>query len=284
MLVALGAAGMCVPCTSVIVARRRAVPSRAVEARRDDSVNDEQLKSLRDEWPAALADAGFDVKQVRLYPFEGEQSDDGNRAYYFTPGQDVHYDVNFPDEKGGQIEDANKHRDRHRLAVWVDSSTPVLGARLRHELEHARQVEAHGNHLFDINDLVLAVLWVKLEGLKGSGQLYNAIPLEVDANAAAARFAWQRYGEDVVRDLADPASVAGVRDGVLFRSLTPPGPLESLPLRMLAFLYQFADLCQLFAERRRRPFDDLLEEAWPGMARAWAALVAVELRDREAAN
>jgi hypothetical protein len=45
----------------VIVARPRAVPSRAVDARQDDSVNDEQLKSLRDEWPAALANAGFDV-------------------------------------------------------------------------------------------------------------------------------------------------------------------------------------------------------------------------------
>jgi hypothetical protein len=239
-------------------------------------VNVETLKTLEDEWQAALADAGFDVKHVRLYPFEGEQSGDGNRAYYFTPGQDVHHDVNFPDDKGGQIDDANKYRDRHRIAVWLDSPKEVLGARLRHELEHARQLDAHPR-IFDLNDVVLGVLWMKLEGLKGSGQLYNAIPLEVDANAAAARFASGRYGEDACRELADPENAVGLMDGVLFRSLTPPAPLETLPARMLAFLFQFADLCELYAGRRARPFAELLEKAWPGMGDAWTAMGAVEI-------
>jgi hypothetical protein len=245
---------------------------------KDDLVVADALKTLQEEWEAALADAGFDVKQVRLYPFAGEQSGDGNRAFYFTPGQELHYDVNFPDEKGGQIEDANKYRDRHRIAVWVDSPKEILGARLRHELEHARQVDAR-RRILDLNDLVLGVVWMKLAELKGSGQLYNAIPLEVDANAAAARFAWARYGEKLCRQLADPENAAGLKDGVLFRSLTPPAPLETLPLRMLAFLFQYADLCELFAKRRERPFEDLLDEAWPGMAEGWAAMRAVAIAE-----
>ncbi len=184
---------------------------------------------------------------------------------------------NFPDEFGGQIEDANKHLNRHRIAAWLDTATPVLGARLRHELEHARQVEALGNRIFDLNDLVLNVLWVKLEGLPGGGQLYNSIPIEVDANAAAARFAFARYGDEVTREMADPNNDSGFKNGVLFRSLTPAAPIQTLPHRMLAFLFQFADLCDLYAERRERSFVELLDKAWPGIAGAWEALGAIDV-------
>lgn len=240
-------------------------------------MNKQELRTLQEEWHAALDDVGFDVKQVRLYPFPGEKSEAGNHAYYFTPGQRLHDDANFPDKAGGQTEDANKHRDRHRIAAWVDAPAPILGARLRHELEHASQVEGFGNRILDLNDLVLGVLWMKLEGLRGNGQLYNAIPLEVDANAAAARFAFARYGDDVAREMADPENAAGFKDGVLFRSLTPPAPIATLPKRMLAFLFQFADLCALYAARRERPFVELLDEAWAGMAQGWQVLDALEI-------
>jgi hypothetical protein len=30
------------------------------------------FRRCQDEWAAALADAGFDVEQVRLYPFDGD--------------------------------------------------------------------------------------------------------------------------------------------------------------------------------------------------------------------
>jgi hypothetical protein len=244
-------------------------------------VDKDRVEVLKDEWHAALVDVGFDVKQVRLYPFPGEKSEAGCNAYYFTPGQRLNYHANFPDKGGAQIEDANKYLDRHRIAAWIDTATPILGARLRHELEHARQVEAFANRIFDLNDLVLGVLWMKLEGFRGSGQLYNAIPLEVDANAAAARFACDRYGEEVARELADPDNEAGFKDGVLFRSLTPPGPIETLPKRMLGFLLQFGDLCELYGEQGTRPFAELLDEVWPGMGHAWEALQAVEMPDRD---
>jgi hypothetical protein len=234
-------------------------------------VDDAKLTVLQEEWHATLDDAGFDVEQIRLYPFAGPQSETGNRAFYFTPGEEIHYDADFPDEARNQIEDANKHRDHHRIAVWYEAETPVLGARLRHELEHARQVERHKNSIYELNQLVLGTLGMKLAGLPGGGQLYNAIPMEMDANAASARFAWGRYGEATARKLMDSD------DGVLFRSLTPPGPVESLPTRMLALLFQFNDLCDAFSEEVGRPFETLLEEAWPGIATPWRELHAVEV-------
>jgi hypothetical protein len=234
-------------------------------------IEPERVEALNSEWQAALADAGFAGRAARLYPFPGEMSADETRAYYFVPGQRIYHDAHFPDELGGQIQDANDHRDRHRIAVWVDGPTPVLGAKLRHELEHARQWDAHGKPLFDLNDLTLAVLAERVGGLPGGGVLYNLIPTETDANAASAAFAWARYGEEVCRPLCDPMS----RDGALFRSLTPPPAIETLPTRMLAFLLQFADLCERFAERRERSFTDLLDEAWPGASASWAALQAV---------
>jgi hypothetical protein len=240
-------------------------------------VDAEALKTMRAEWLAALEDAGFEVEQVRLYPFPGEESANGARAYYFTPGQEIFYDSEFPDEQGGQIEDANRHRDRHRIAVWTDGRTEVLGAKLRHELEHARAVEIFGNQIFDLNRLVLEVLSVKLEGLKGGNLFYHANPLEVDANAAAARFAWGRYGDETARGLADPETEEGFKQGALFRSLTPPGPVETLPGRMLAFLFQFHDLCELLAQSRGEAFTDLLDEAWPGLANSWTELRAIKI-------
>jgi hypothetical protein len=243
-------------------------------------VNKAQHETLKAEWLAALDDAAFAVEQVRLYPFLGEPAA-GNHAFYITPGQKVRFDPNFPDNVGGQIEDANEHLDHHRIAVWYDAPRrAVLGAQLRHELEHARQQAAHGNKIFDLNDLILSVLGVKLEGLKGGGQLYNANPIEVDANAASARFAWSRYGERKARALANPNTELGLKYGVLFRSLTASTPLETLPKRMLVFLFQFNDLCVAFAQKVGRPFEEMLAEAWPAMPEAWGKLQEIEILER----
>jgi hypothetical protein len=236
-------------------------------------VTPELIAAIRPEWEAARADAGFAEADVRLYPFPGAQSADGSHAYYFVPGQDLVQSEKFPDELGGQLQDANEHRDSHRIAIWVEAPTVALGAKLRHELEHARQFAAHGKPLFNLNDLVLATLAERVGGLPGGGVLYNLNPMEVDANAASARFAWVRYGEDVCREHCAENS----EYGALFRSLTPAAPLESLPLRMLTFLFEFADLTELVATRNNRAFVDVLDEQWPGAALTWASLQALEL-------
>jgi hypothetical protein len=62
-------------------------------------------------------------------------------------------------------------------------------------------------------------------------------------------------------------------------ALTPPPPLETLAPRMLAFLFQFADLCELLAERLRRPFAEMLDEAWAGFG--LGATARIEIGDQE---
>lgn len=231
------------------------------------------IAAVRPEWEAARADAGFAEVDMRLYPFAGVQSTDGSHAYYFVPGQDLVQSEKFPDELGRQLQDANEHRDSHRIAIWVEAPTVALGAKLRHELEHARQFDAHGKPLFNLNDVVLATLSERVGSLPGGGVLYNLNPMEIDANAASARFAWSRFGEEVCREHCAERSDYGA----LFRSLTPPAPLETLPLRMLTFLFEFADLAELVAVRNDRAFADILDEQWPGAAATWESLQGLEL-------
>jgi hypothetical protein len=234
----------------------------------------ERLEEIQPEWEAAVADAGFEIKQVRLYPFPGERSEDGAHAFYIVPGHRVSRVPNFPDDLGAQIEDANRHLNHHRVAVWVETDAPVLGAKLRHELEHARQFDDFGEKLFDLNDLMSLVISHKIGGLSGGGRLYNFKPTEVDANAAAARFAWEKYGEDEATKRLEAEDEDGA---ALFRSHTGPASIETLPRRLLCFLGQFPDLCELEAQRQKRTFPELLDEAWPGMGTAWQTLLQIEI-------
>ena len=48
---------------------------------------------------------------------------------------------------------------------------------------------------------------------------------------------------------------------------------------MLAFLFQFADLCELLAERLQRPFAEMLDEAWAGFG--LGATARIEIGDQE---
>jgi hypothetical protein len=146
-------------------------------------VTPELVAAIRPEWEAARADAGFAETDARLYPFAGIQSADGDHPYYFVPGHDLVQSEKFPDELGGRLQDANEHRDSHRIAISVGAPTVALGAKLRHELEHARQFDAHGKPLFNLNDLALATLSERVGGLPGGGVLYNLNPMEIDANA-----------------------------------------------------------------------------------------------------
>jgi hypothetical protein len=66
-------------------------------------------------------------------------------------------------------------------------------------------------------------------------------------------------------------------DRSLFRSLTPLAVLETLPKRMLAFLFRFHDLCELYAEEVGTPFEELLEK---GAARKSPLLRAPSRRSR----
>ena len=62
----------------------------------------------------------------------------------------------------------------------------------------------------------------------GSGSIYNAVPVERDANAASAAHLMATYGP-LTKDVLEG------EHSVLFRSPEGPLPLDSLGLRSLAF-------------------------------------------------
>jgi hypothetical protein len=140
---------------------------------------------------------------------------------------------------------------------------------IRHELEHALQDEAHGQKVEELYRLALYVLGERVGGLPGSGLVYTVIPNEFDANAAAAMFTRNRYGPDRIRELLQE----GNQDSALFRSKTPPAPIEGLPERLLAFFIAHRDLCETFADRQGFRFDQLLDVHWRGAGAEWRRLV-----------
>jgi hypothetical protein len=180
-------------------------------------------KELDAEWTAALIDAGIDREQTRLYVFDDAKGTDTSGAVWFRPGNDLVVDHHFPNKD--YLADANKdeHRVLHRIAVWRGVELPILGARMRHELEHALQWDRYGYPIYALYDLVVEVLSHKAAGLEGCGGMYvNAIPAEQDANAAAAIFLRNHHSEAVEAVRQD------VDSRMLACSLVGPEGLETL--------------------------------------------------------
>ena len=78
------------------------------------------------------------------------------------------------------------------------------------------------------------------------------------------------------RHLGDANRLLEAKDDAsnLLRSLTGPGPLASLPGRMVGFAYEYAEIGeQPFKEFGwTQTFGDAVDQYWPGAAAAWAAL------------
>jgi hypothetical protein len=106
--------------------------------------------------------------------------------------------------------------------------------------------------------------------LLGGGVLYNLNPLEIDANAASARFIWGRFDEPSIHEaMTDPGNQS------LFRSHTGPAPIETLPLRIVHFLKLFEAEAEAVAERvAGKPFREVLAERWSELALAWDDVTA----------
>jgi hypothetical protein len=122
---------------------------------------------LDEQWRAALADAGIGEENACLIIVEGPRSENANMAEHHRPQLHAMPTAVL---RGDDLEKANSPAcvGRHRIAIWrpadVDPVELALAAaKLRHELEHARQ-------------------W----------------PVELDANAAGARFLRQRFPPDLV--------------------------------------------------------------------------------------
>jgi hypothetical protein len=224
---------------------------------------------LDEQWDLALADAGLSAAVCRRYDFDATDTDDGVGAVWFPPGEVLELSEHFPD--AGCLEDANgpAHRSMHRIGVWPDTDASVVGARMRHELEHAVQWERLGPGIFRLYDVVHSVLSVKAAGLDGCAGMYiNGIPSEQDANAAAAIFL-RRHHTDRIDALCQDEN-----SRQLACSLMPPEPVETLAARMVAYTWLFRNCCLGIMEEQEQSFDEALDAACPGAGAYWRRLDA----------
>jgi hypothetical protein len=117
---------------------------------------------------------------------------------------------------------------KHRVAVYGGVREPELAGLMRHELEHAAQQRRFGDASWHVYERTLQALFRRYGGGRGGGTIYNAVPAERDANAAAAAHVTSTYGplpEPIVRG----------EHSVLFRFPDGPLPLDSLGVRSFAF-------------------------------------------------
>lgn len=184
---------------------------------------------LTQEWEAALQDAGIDIGEVALIWRPGRPRAAGLEAASWIPGSTI--DPEFDDDHEF-IEmllwgNSDGIRQLRRVMVWTERTPEGLAGLLRHELEHTIQiaVDVELDHLHQR-------ACEELSRLSATGRSYNAIPMEVDANRAAARFLRRRYGADRLHRLV----LAGDTDAACFRPTTDPDPTDSLVPRMKAFI------------------------------------------------
>jgi hypothetical protein len=224
-------------------------------------------------WLAALADADVDPGGALLYVLDGPDSQSGCGAWclarHFTlePGGEV-------PELDSLLSEMNNEDcvDAYRIVVWSERTIEGVAALVRHELEHSLQRETHGHRLFDLHAIAEAVICERAGGLPGGGFLYQVIPDEMDANAAAAAFVRQRFGDERINELLR----LGDADGAAFRSLVGPPPMETLPERLVQFLATVRDLCEKWADRQSFGFPRLLDLNWSGAGAVWQRLVEDE--------
>jgi len=232
---------------------------------------------LQEEWAAALHDAGLSGDEAALFVMPGAKAKDGQtEAVYFHPSIAILPDRLFRDEDEGVMGDANNGAlDLHRVFLWGDADPLMLVARMRHELEHARQWRVHGRSVQDLQELLYHALSAKVADLSGTADLYHLLPAEMDANAAAAVFVRGRHRSDVEERFADPCPV-------ILRSNTGPEPVETLPVRTVAYASLFAAVCDAWAHRNHDVgFGRLLQSQCPGAQEVWERLIDPSMRCTE---
>ena len=225
---------------------------------------------LQELWLAALADAGIGEDEALLIPVGAAEDSRGNGACFWRRHEELDAD-GLPDEVRPFLDDLNADESlgAYRLSLATDRTSEGAAALLRHELEHARQFDAHGVRLQDLHDIALDVLRVRAAQLRGGAALYQWIPMEFDANAAGAMFARARFGDERIDSLLR----ANDPDRAAMLSLVGPQQISALPDRMVLFLATMPDLCEQAAPAgTRASFRRMLNSAWAGAGDAWERL------------
>jgi hypothetical protein len=229
---------------------------------------------IEEVWLAALADGEIHPDEALLYILDGEQGSNGYGARYLHRG--LHIYPNGEAEEIHPLLDEMNHDaciDAYRVVVFQDRTLEGIAALIRHELEHARQRDVHGQRLMQLYDIAENVIAERVGGLAGGGFLYQVIPVEMDANAAASVFVRERFGALRIDELLRSRD----EDGSAFRSIVGPAPIETLPERMIRFFGTIPDLCERCAERNNLPFTELLDiHGWRGAGDAYERLLEIE--------
>ncbi|HXS34637.1 MAG TPA: hypothetical protein VN758_12770 [Solirubrobacterales bacterium] len=200
------------------------------------------LRAIDAEWPKAVQyAAGLRDQDLSLWKSEKRPQELKDvAAQWFPPEID-------PDPPHGfslrQYKEATSETMwlRHRIVVHLDYDFPdglersavqaLLGGLLRHELEHARQY-ALCPHIFDLfNGLIKPTLFQAFGG-SIPGAYLNCVPIELDANAAAASYLRDFHTEHI-------EAIRTTDCANLTRASSGPQPLDTLLVRMVSFLYVF---------------------------------------------
>jgi hypothetical protein len=203
-----------------------------------DGINWSNLPSdISDVWMAALEDAqlSHDEAVLLLHPVLPA---DGQLAVYL--GIDRYVTPELPDAVLADLARLREQFSGRHIVMLMTEDRPIEmdAALVRHELQHARQLAADAC-LWGLAELCEDVV---RHALKGSGRLYNQIPTEQDANAAAHAFAVNRFG--AVR-VAEVAKLVG--DAPALRGDALAISTQDLPDRMVEFLATIPDLCRSYA-------------------------------------
>jgi hypothetical protein len=232
------------------------------------------------EWPKALKHAGFDESQAHLWLGRGPH-DEQVGAHWYIPVMNIEGDHGLSDEQLAHAH-SDEFRGRHRVVIYPEydfdgkqdriseqTITPLFGAMIRHELQHAIQQEASGNEVLFLDQVVVdEVLATKVNKLPGGAALRNTKPLEQDANDAAASYLRDQH-PDVVETILNEAC------GHLARSLTGPEDPATLLTRTVCFLYTHSDLCRQISgdisfEQRLAVYDKRAGTLWKELEAAQA--------------
>jgi len=220
-------------------------------------------EAIEADWAAALDDAELDSTDCRLMCLSA--SNGGPTAGHYPPKRELGEDELLTEDAAHTL-NAPEVRCRHRVVVVRDTPAgeagrALLAAKLRHELEHARQWNALGDAPQRLSCLIDAVI----DELGVSGReartIYRAQPNERDANAAATNFVQGRFTAGAI------AALAAGDDAVLVATEPGPEPLETLVDRNLHFLLQYADVCSTLPG-----FLDELAEIDPELLEKWKQL------------
>lgn len=229
---------------------------------------------IEEVWLAALADAEIHPDEALLYVLDGEQGSNGYSARYLHRGLHIYLDGEAEEIHPLLVEiNDDACIDAYRVVVFRDRTLDGIAALIRHEFEHARQRDVHGQQLMQLYDIAENVIAERVGGLVGGGFLYQVIPVEMDANAAAAVFVRERFGAQRIEELLH----MGDKDGSVFRSLVGPATIETLPERMIRFFATIPDLCERCGERNNVTFTELLDiHGWRGAGAVYERLLESE--------